>query len=167
MIRKYNFNSKKIILVLGVIYIVLNGVLAKLFEQTMIAKQLLSTPEMNELLNNTPYLLFAVAIVLMALLTTLLMAFLYRNLLKFFFTESESWKTINFCYLISVIAGAILAIVVLGLNKNIDMSDIGKMTNLVTVVFINLLFYLLNRNPKEQLLVLFISVLNASAVFFL
>jgi hypothetical protein len=167
MIRKYNFNSKKIIFVLGVIYIVLNGVLAKLFEQTMIAKQLLSTPEMNELLNNTPYLLFAVAIVLMALLTTLLMAFLYRNLLKFFFTESESWKTINFCYLISVIAGAILAIVVLGLNKNIDMSDIGKMTNLVTVVFINLLFYLLNRNPKEQLLVLFISVLNASAVFFL
>lgn len=167
MIKKYVSNNKKLVLILGIVYLVLNFILAKLFEQTVIARKLLSTPEVNQLINNKSYLIIAIAIVAMALLTTIFMTFLYRNLLKFFFAGSQSWETINFCYLISVIFGVLLAIVTVSLDKNVDMSDIGRMTNLTTVVVINLLFYLLNRKPKEQLLVLIISVLNASAVILL
>lgn len=167
MIKNYILNSKKLVFILGIVYLILNFILAKFFEQTFIAKKLLETPEVSELLNGKSYLIIALAIVAMALFTAVLMTFLYRNLLRFFFSESQSWQTIDFCYLTSVIVGVLLAIITIAFNRNIEMSVIGRMTNLTTVFVINLLFYLLNRNLKEQLLVAVISILNASAVIFL
>lgn len=164
--EKLNLNSKKIVLPLGIVYLALNFILALLFQKSSIARQLFAAPEVSQIMNEKTYIIIVIAVVAMALLTVVFMTFLYRNLLKFFFMESQSWKLIDFCYLVSVIAGVILSIIVLNLNSNIEMTTISRMTNLTTVIVLNLLFFVLNKGLKEQLLVMFVSILNAGIVMF-
>ncbi|MGK0550588.1 hypothetical protein ACSFB8_02245 [Enterococcus faecalis] len=167
MIEKYNLNNKKLILFLGLVYSLLNLVLAKLFERSDIAKKLFLDPDVSRLLTKNSYFLIAGMITLISILTAVFMTFIYRNLLKLIFNESKSWETINFCYLTSLIAGVFLSIIILSINKSIDMSVLSRITNLTTVVIINSLFYWINRKKKEQILVLAISIINASVVFLL
>ncbi|MFG5498786.1 hypothetical protein ACFJXX_13860, partial [Enterococcus faecalis] len=68
----------------------------------------------------------------MALFTGIFITFIYRNLLKFIFIEHNTWKTIDFCYLVSVILGDIVAIFILLAQKDIEIESLGTFTNITT-----------------------------------
>ncbi|MFG5432833.1 hypothetical protein ACFJXP_11145 [Enterococcus faecalis] len=167
MIKKSFLNNKATLVSLYVIYILMNVILSIIFFKSSVAKKIYSISGVNSILDNTSILILVLMVVFMALFTAIFMTFIYRNLLKFIFIEHNTWKTIDFCYLVSVILGDIVAIFILLAQKDIEIESLGTFTNITTCISINVLFYLTNKKIKDQLVVLVISMINASIIFLL
>lgn len=156
---------KRTIAFLYVVYILLNAILSEIFFKSNIAQRLFPVSGADALLGQSSKLLIVFLVILMATITAMLMTFIYRNLLKFIFNEHSSWRTINFCYLLSVMLGAIVAIFALLIDKTIDVKTLSVVTNATSFASINLIFYLLNRNLKDQVIVFIVSAINISILF--